>query len=338
MRQPLPPSQQAITEAWSADPGEMAAAAFEFWLFVFAMGSSPVAWLITAGFQSVTPAMWAEFLPWVVVTFGSLFKGLSVIACAAFAGTYGPPPSTASPRLARAHARATAGSQHIPPRRYWIHGLLMLPLDLYATPDALEKLMVVKVQSKKRVDPSKLPKAVLNMMGNLVFVAFPIVTGLVYGSLNSDHFLRVDETLPSHKERCLCLASVIIGNEVRSHPRRALPCSSRTTRWPHRLVSSPDSSPSPPPFPQILFFYSHWALHTKTLYARIHKARAKPLPLLDKGARATQRALCCSPLALQRTVPPSRSTTSSPRPSRSSQSTATRSSLCSPTSCRSAPG
>ena len=136
VRQPLPPSprEQAISEAWSADPGEMAAAVFEFWLFVFAMGSSPVAWLITAGFQSVTPAMWAEFLPWVVVTFGSLFKGLSVIACAAFAGTYGPPPSTASPRLARAHARATAGSQptHKQALRL-VRGLVGKPIS-YMTP------------------------------------------------------------------------------------------------------------------------------------------------------------------------------------------------------------
>nr|UWM22968.1 Sphingoid base hydroxylase 4 [Emiliania huxleyi] len=198
------PMQQAMAEAWDADPGEMAAATFEFWLFVFAMGSSPIAWIVTYAFQSVTPAMWAAFLPWVAVTFGSLFKGLSVIACAAFAGTY------------------------------WLHGLLMLPLDLYATPDALKQLMVSKVQPNKRVDPHKLPKAVLNMVGNLVFVAFPIVTGLVYASLKTDHFLRVDEGLPSHKERCLCLASVIIGNEI-------------------------------------LFFYSHWALHHKALYAKIHK-------------------------------------------------------------------
>ncbi|EOD17797.1 hypothetical protein EMIHUDRAFT_102488 [Emiliania huxleyi CCMP1516] len=172
------PMQQAMAEAWDADPGEMAAATFEFWLFVFAMGSSPIAWIVTYAFQSVTPATWAAFLPWVAVTFGSLFKGLSVIACAAFAGTY------------------------------WFHGLLMLPLDLYATPDALKQLMVSKVQPNKRVDPHKLPKAVLNMVGNLVFVAFPIVTGLVYASLKTDHFLRVDEGLPSHKERCLCLASV----------------------------------------------------------------------------------------------------------------------------------
>lgn len=196
--------QQAVADAWSADPGEMAAATFEFWLFVFGMGSSPVAWLVTYGFQSITPAAWVEALPWVVISFGSLFKGLSVIACATFAATY------------------------------WLHGLLMLPLDLYATPDALKQLMVSKVQPERRVNPNELPRAMLSMMGNLVFVAFPVVTAVVYLSIHTDRFLRVDETLPSHKERCLCLASVILGNET-------------------------------------LFFYSHWAMHSKVLFARIHK-------------------------------------------------------------------
>ena len=199
-----PTIQWAMADAWSADPGELAAAGFEFWLFVFGMGSSPVAWLVTYGFQSITPANWVEVLSWVVTAFGSLFTGLSVMACATFAGTY------------------------------WVHGLLMLPLDLYATPDALKQLMVSKVQPDKRVSPDKLPRAVLNMMVNLVFVAFPIVTATVYGSIHTDRFLRVDETLPSHRERCMCLASVIIGNEI-------------------------------------LFFYSHWALHSKVIFARIHK-------------------------------------------------------------------
>ena len=83
-----PTIQQAMADAWSADPGELAAAGFEFWLFVFGMGSSPVAWFVTYGFQSITPANWVEVLSWVVTTFGSLFTGLSVMACATLAGTY----------------------------------------------------------------------------------------------------------------------------------------------------------------------------------------------------------------------------------------------------------
>ena len=81
-------ASEAIGQAWSADPGELAAAGFEFWLFVFGMGSSAVAWLVTYGFQSITPANWVEVLSWVVTIFGSLFTGLSVMACATFAGTY----------------------------------------------------------------------------------------------------------------------------------------------------------------------------------------------------------------------------------------------------------
>ena len=49
-----PTIYQAMADAWSADSGELAAAGFEFWLFVFGMGSSPVAWLVTSALSKVT--------------------------------------------------------------------------------------------------------------------------------------------------------------------------------------------------------------------------------------------------------------------------------------------
>lgn len=61
--------------------------------------------------------------------------------------------------------------------RYVLHGLMMLPLDLWATPGALDTLRITKVQGDKRVDPAKLAAACSTMALNLIFLAFPYVAG-----------------------------------------------------------------------------------------------------------------------------------------------------------------
>lgn len=78
---------QAIAAACAADPYQAAAAVVEFWLYVLVMGNSPIGWVVAIFFNSVTPAQWAAFLPWLVESFGSLQIGLTVVGCAAFSGT-----------------------------------------------------------------------------------------------------------------------------------------------------------------------------------------------------------------------------------------------------------
>ena len=95
----------------------------------------------------------------------------------------------------------------------------MLPLDLWATPDAFERLGITKVQSDKRVDASKLSHACGVMLGNLVGLAFPFMFASVYFSLTTDKLLRIDTAMPSHVERLGNLLSVILCNEVRRRRR-----------------------------------------------------------------------------------------------------------------------
>lgn len=131
-------------------------------------------------------------------------------------------PFPASTCFAAADAPTRPFSHHPPlPCRYLLHGLLMLPLDLWASPDALDQLRVSKVQPTKRLDMSKLASASRVMLLNLVGLAFPFIWGIVHVSLSGNKLLRIDEHMPSHMERLGNVLTVIPCNEVRFYRCKA---------------------------------------------------------------------------------------------------------------------
>jgi len=194
----------AVVDAASAQPVEAACAVGEFFIFIATMGNSPIAWVVAIFFNSVTADQWASMLAGAEATFGNMtlvvgFLGLGIFSFA-----------------------------------YVVHGLLLLPLDLYATPKALDTFMVTKVQGDKRLDPSKMINAALVMVANLLLVGFPYLLGLGWLSTNTNYALRIQSDLPTHRERLCHFVCTILMNEV-------------------------------------FFFYSHWAMHSSLLYKRFHK-------------------------------------------------------------------
>merc|ERR1711920_36679 len=71
-------------------------------------------------------------------------------------------------------------------------------------------------------------------MGNLFFVGLPYLMGLSWLSVRTPYAVRIESTLPAHSERLWHLVAALLCNEV-------------------------------------LFFYSHWAMHSSLLYKRFHK-------------------------------------------------------------------
>jgi len=123
---------------------------------------------------------------------------------------------------------------------YVVFGLFTLPLDLYAKPDALAQL---KVQGGKRFDRRKLGKVIGNLAANLLLIAVPMFVWFSWHSATSGPYrtdampylgITYDGPLPTYRSRFLSTAFCLFVNET-------------------------------------LFFYSHWAMHTKHLYARFHK-------------------------------------------------------------------
>jgi methylsterol monooxygenase len=93
-----------------------------------------------------------------------------------------------------------------------------------------------KIQPRKSIDASKLPRVCLVTAFNLTVVTLPYLFGQIYLSWRSGFTMgvRAHGPLPSHFERLWMFVAHLAVNEV-------------------------------------LFFYAHWALHTKALYPRFHK-------------------------------------------------------------------
>jgi len=164
-------------------------------------------WAVACAFASVSQTDWRAFEAWFRGAYGEPYSrggghGISQLSYAAFA---------------------------VP---YLVNGLLLLPVDLWATPDAIAGL---KVQGTKRFDVGKLGRVVRVLSLNLVAVALP--TFFLISHLTASRtvpLLTLTGALPTYRARFLNFVGGILTNEL-------------------------------------LFFYSHWALHSKALYARFHK-------------------------------------------------------------------
>ncbi len=116
---------------------------------------------------------------------------------------------------------------------YVIHGFYLFTLTHVMDRDTFDKLGFYKLQKNKRVSLKQLYKAIWPMAWNLIFIAYPFLSWIAYKTITTDNYLRKGP-LPSFYDRLLSLISVILMNEI-------------------------------------LFYYTHRALHHPYLYKKFHK-------------------------------------------------------------------
>ena len=117
---------------------------------------------------------------------------------------------------------------------YLVHGFLLLPLELSAS--AQDATNAYKIQPKRFVDTSKILKVLVVSLTDLFLIGLPYVCAIVSWTVKSrgTKGVRVEGDLPPYTERAWMLIAHLLVNEL-------------------------------------LFFYSHWALHKGVLYKKIHK-------------------------------------------------------------------
>jgi len=117
---------------------------------------------------------------------------------------------------------------------YVFHGALLLPLELWSS--AADAAAPYKIQAAKRIDTERIAPVVFSSIAKLIYIGLPYIFALTHLSVTSRgaRSVRVEGGLPPYSERAWMLLAHLLVNEV-------------------------------------LFFYSHWALHKGTLYKRIHK-------------------------------------------------------------------
>jgi len=117
---------------------------------------------------------------------------------------------------------------------FLVYGLLLLPLEIWSP--AVRAAAPYKIQPNKRVDTGRIAHVVAVSLADLILLGLPTVVAITHVTVVSrgTRGVRIDSTLPSYFERAWMLPAHVIVNEV-------------------------------------LFFYSHWALHQGKLYKRIHK-------------------------------------------------------------------
>ncbi|KAL1511302.1 hypothetical protein AB1Y20_006107 [Prymnesium parvum] len=195
----------AVAAEARAEPLQAASACLTNFLYISMCGNSPVAWLAACAFASVDDAAWQRFIEGVIARWGDPFEGLACYALGLYAFAFFLVP-------------------------YIVHGLLLLPLELWPPAAAY------KIQPHKPVDRARVLHVLRASVTELVLIGMPYVVAATHVTVASHgtRGVRLFGPPPAYSERAWMLAAHILVNEV-------------------------------------LFFYSHWALHQGALYRRIHK-------------------------------------------------------------------
>eukprot|EP00998_Keelungia_sp_KM082_P005736 NODE_2035_length_1153_cov_68.011696_g2018_i0.p1 GENE.NODE_2035_length_1153_cov_68.011696_g2018_i0~~NODE_2035_length_1153_cov_68.011696_g2018_i0.p1 ORF type:complete len:305 (-),score=36.29 NODE_2035_length_1153_cov_68.011696_g2018_i0:166-1080(-) len=117
---------------------------------------------------------------------------------------------------------------------YWVNGLLWLVLNIYNQPAILQQF---KIQSGKGFDTNKIASVVKNLLIGQFLVMIPAVMLIATVNpllLSYGMGVKVTPELPSSASITWGLLALVVTDEV-------------------------------------LFFYSHWALHQPGVYSRIHR-------------------------------------------------------------------
>lgn len=118
---------------------------------------------------------------------------------------------------------------------YWVNGLILLAVDMVVRPDVLDQF---RIQKKKRFDQQLFTKVCKNVLTGQICVIIPYAA--FCGVLLTEFGLGVEAplSLPSGKRMFFELVAIIL-------------------------------------FDELVFFYSHWLLHSKVFginfYSRFHK-------------------------------------------------------------------
>lgn len=115
-----------------------------------------------------------------------------------------------------------------------VYGLMLLPLEIWSP--MREAAAAYKIQPQKRIDTSRICSVVFTSLLKLVLLGLPYIMAIANVSITSrgERGVRMEGPLPPYSERAWMLLAHLVVNEV-------------------------------------LFFYSHWALHKGSLYRLIHK-------------------------------------------------------------------
>lgn len=195
----------------AADPFEAGCCCFTYYFFCVLMGgNSPVAWAAAYAVSCVDNANFQTFLEAVFARFGAPYETTSTIVL----------------------GMCAMGLFIFP---YIIHGLFLLPLELYAP--------AYKAAADYKIQPNKAPYsldrcigAMVNSVMELVFLGVPYVCTFMMVSVYSKGTQGVvlEGPIPPYSELAWMFVAHILVNEV-------------------------------------LFFYAHWAMHCGSLYKNIHK-------------------------------------------------------------------
>jgi sterol desaturase/sphingolipid hydroxylase (fatty acid hydroxylase superfamily) len=179
----------AIWREATVSPLEAGCACFTNFFLISMCGNSPLAWLVGAGFASVTDRQWEGFVQGIVEKWGHPYDGhasyvLGLYVFAAFTIMY-------------------IG-----------HGLLLLPLEIW-TP-AIEAAAPYKIQGKRRVPLHRVVPVMLHSIGHLLTIALPYLFAVSHLTVVSrgEHGPRFEGALPRYTERAAMLLLHLLVNEV----------------------------------------------------------------------------------------------------------------------------